>query len=105
MERLIIFSHRGGAHDVRRPLVVRGWSQAGVPQHQQLCHASDGDPSLSGRSLPFQHPLSLPEGVKWLEGASAGASVEPREARWAQITSIHSLFDTQDLHEGQVGGF
>lgn len=95
MEILILVPHRGGAHDVRRPLVVRGWSQAGVPQHQQLCHASDGNPSLPGRALPIQHRLSLPKGVIWLEGGSAGASLEPCEGCWAPITFIQSLSDTQ----------
>lgn len=79
--------HRGGAHGVRRPLVVHGRSQTGVPQHQQLCHASDGDPSLPGRSLPLQLRLSLSEG-------NEAAESEPRAA---PITCIRSLFERSEL--------
>lgn len=54
--------NRGGAPDVRGPLVVCGRGPAGVPHHQQLPHAAGGNTPLPGWSLSHQHGLPLPKG-------------------------------------------
>lgn len=57
-----VFKNRGGALDICCPLVVYGWSPAGIPEHQQLCHTCDGNTSLLRWSLPIQCALPLPQG-------------------------------------------
>lgn len=95
-EILIIFQNRGSALDLCGPLVVRGWSQTGVPQHQQLCHACHGNPSLSGRYLPLQRGLSLPKGNGGLRKERALVpGLEPCESCWAKTPGARSLLDTQ----------
>lgn len=60
-----VFQNRGSALDICRPLVVYGRGPAGVPHHQQLCHACDGNTALLRWSLPLQCCLPLPQGKKW----------------------------------------
>lgn len=77
-----VFQNRGSTLGICRPLVVPGRGPAGVPHHQQLCHARDGNTALLRWSLPIQRCLPLPQGKKKVHQKRLKSAATHRAARW-----------------------